>query len=120
MTALESTLRNQAKKRAILQAIKVQRGCADCGWHGHPCALDFDHRPGETKLLSIGRQISNAGIDRLLAEAEKCDVVCARCHRIRTFERDQHKPATLPQPPLSFEQMTLADITDWLEKEERI
>jgi hypothetical protein len=26
-------------------------------------------------------------IDRMLAEAAKCDIVCANCHRLRTFER---------------------------------
>jgi hypothetical protein len=26
-------------------------------------------------------------IDRMLAEAAKCDIVCANCHRLRTFQR---------------------------------
>lgn len=96
MTRLEATLRNQAKKRDLLQAIKLERGCADCGYKAHPAALDFDHRPGEVKLLSVGRQVSNVGIARLLAEVEKCDVVCSNCHRIRSFERGQHRVQRLP------------------------
>jgi hypothetical protein len=103
---LLSVQRNQAKKRGILQAIKLERGCADCGYNEHPAALDFDHRPGEEKLLLLGRDLSKYGINRLLAEAEKCDVVCANCHRIRTSVRGQHivlrKPrATLPVPVMS-------------------
>lgn len=93
VTSADATRRNQAKKRAILAEIKTSRGCADCGYSAHPAALDFDHRPGEVKELSIGRQVSNAGIERLLAEVAKCDVVCANCHRVRTIERDQHRPS---------------------------
>lgn len=85
--------RDQANKRTALQAIKLERGCADCGYAEHAEALDFDHRPGEVKLLSIGRQCANAGIERLLAEVEKCDVVCANCHRVRTYTRGQHRQA---------------------------
>lgn len=89
-TNLEATQEAQAAKRAAIQAIKVERGCADCGWNENPVALDFDHRDGETKLLNIGQAVSRVSLDRLLAEIAKCDVVCARCHRIRSHERGQH------------------------------
>jgi hypothetical protein len=90
VSRIECVQRDQVKKRSILQAIKVERGCADCGYNANPVALEFDHRPGEVKSLSIGRAVSQAGIQRLLAEVEKCDVVCANCHRIRSFNRGQH------------------------------
>jgi hypothetical protein len=31
------------------------------------------------------------GFDALVAEIEKCDLVCANCHRIRTFTRQQNR-----------------------------
>jgi hypothetical protein len=47
--------------------------------------MDFDHRPDEVKLGSVG----SFRKDRvaLLSEAAKCDVVCSNCHRIRTSKR---------------------------------
>ena len=72
-----------ADRRALIDQIKVDRGCADCGYHEHACALDFDHREPSGKLFTIAEG-SHWNLDRLLAEIEKCDVVCANCHRVRT------------------------------------
>jgi hypothetical protein len=66
--------------------IKLALGCADCGYKKHPRALDFDHRPGEVKLFTIGNHMDSAW-KKIEAEIAKCDVVCANCHRIRTFNR---------------------------------
>jgi len=49
--------------------------------------MDFDHRDGTTKVQGVTRMVSRAGTDRILAEAAKCDIVCANCHRLRTFNR---------------------------------
>ncbi len=38
-------------------------------------------------MFNIGRGYGKKGIRQLLAEIEKCDVVCANCHRIRTEGR---------------------------------
>jgi hypothetical protein len=75
-----------AFKKAWVIEYKMSRGCADCGYREHPAALDFDHRPGTVKVRDIksGHQL---GWDALLAEVAKCDVVCANCHRVRTWTR---------------------------------
>jgi hypothetical protein len=49
--------------------------------------MDFDHRPGTTKLGEISKKLYFLGEKKLLAEIAKCDLVCANCHRIRTQER---------------------------------
>jgi hypothetical protein len=67
--------------------------CADCGGTFAQCAMDFDHRDPKTKIRSVTQMISNAGIDRILAEAAKCDIVCANCHRLRTFHRREKRTA---------------------------
>ena len=48
--------------------------------------LEFDHM-GE-KLATVAALVrSRAGPRRLLEEIERCEVVCANCHRRRTAER---------------------------------
>jgi hypothetical protein len=36
---------------------------------------------------AVTRMIGRSGAERILAEVAKCDIVCANCHRLRTFER---------------------------------
>jgi hypothetical protein len=76
-----------ARFYARLSAIKLERGCTDCGYNAHPAALDFDHLPGTTKLSTVSR-LSTRNWERVAAEIAKCEVVCANCHRIRTVERN--------------------------------
>ena len=75
-----------AETRQEINAYKLERGCADCGYNAHPAALDFDHLPGAKKCFTIGSDaIRNR--ERIWAEIAKCEVVCANCHRIRTVTR---------------------------------
>lgn len=60
--------------------------CADCRGTFAQCSMDFDHRDAATKVRSVTRMI-HGSIDRMMAEVDKCDIVCANCHRLRTFER---------------------------------
>lgn len=71
---------------ALLAAIKLARGCADCGYNERPEALDFDHPPGVVKFRGVGLMTMYSE-ERMLAEADLCEVVCANCHRIRTVDR---------------------------------
>jgi hypothetical protein len=66
-------------KRRFLAAVKETCGCIDCG--AREGRLDFDHRPGTTKLFSLAHP--RCSWARLLAELEKCDVRCASCHTRR-------------------------------------
>lgn len=63
--------------------------CTDClntDWR----VLEFDHVRGEKKY-NIGDLMKGTfSLDTFLAEVDKCDVVCANCHRIRTYERAGH------------------------------
>ena len=58
--------------------------CVDCG-EDDPVVLEFDHL--SEKLFDIGREIHNRGWQSILDEIEKCEVVCANCHRRRTARR---------------------------------
>jgi len=58
--------------------------CQDCG-QTDPVVLEFDHR-GD-KLFDIGAGLISRKWKSVLQEMEKCDVVCANCHRRRTARR---------------------------------
>lgn len=48
--------------------------------------MDFDHRPGTEKVRNVAA-MRGCSLKRLLEEIKKCDLVCANCHRLRTFQR---------------------------------
>lgn len=66
--------------------LKVERGCSDCGYNKHPDALDFDHLPGTEKRCGVAYMMRWSR-KLILEEIAKCEVVCANCHRIRTWQR---------------------------------
>lgn len=74
-----------------VDAIKLNKGCADCGYNKHPAALDFDHLPQFIKLCSVGTLVTRGKREETFAEIAKCEVVCANCHRIRTTLRHTEK-----------------------------
>lgn len=64
-----------------------RKPCSDCGMSYHPVAMDFDHVRG-VKSRDIGKLIQREpSLERLHEEIDKCDLVCANCHRVRTFTR---------------------------------
>ena len=71
-----------AKAAKLINDFK-DKPCADCGIRYPSYVMDFDHTLGN-KLHNISR-MRNHSIENLLIEIAKCDVVCANCHRIRTF-----------------------------------
>ncbi len=77
----ERTLRRRARLRAWLNERKREYGCARCGC-SDPACLDFHHREGSRKELSVGRMVTHGyGRDALEDEMDKCEVLCANCHR---------------------------------------
>ena len=65
---------------------KAHHGCQDCG-EKDPEVLDLDHVRGR-KLMEVSRMVNNdLSIERINDELDKCDVVCANCHRRRGMAR---------------------------------
>lgn len=86
---VKSRAKNEQRNRenaAFISALKVQTGCTDCGYNRHPDALDFDHLPGVVKRSGIS-YLMRRSRQAILDEIAKCEVVCANCHRIRTWQR---------------------------------
>lgn len=73
--------------RQKINLIKLERGCYDCGLlPTDPSILEFDHVSGE-KIFGIGAKMKSFGLGATLREIDKCQVVCANCHRVRTSHR---------------------------------
>jgi hypothetical protein len=54
--------------------------CVRCG-ESHPATLTFHHRDSSDKTFEIGNALTlGVSLKRLIAEIEKCDVICANCH----------------------------------------
>src|SRR5687767_12628323 len=75
--------RSRDLRRAFKASAVATRGgqCTDCGYDRSVAALEFHHRDPLTKEFGIGAFISSK--HRLHVELEKCDLVCANCHRVR-------------------------------------
>ncbi len=61
--------------------------CLDCKVQYAPYVMHFDHRDAALKKFNIGNMVSHQTFKQILEEVQKCDVVCANCHAIRTHNR---------------------------------
>jgi hypothetical protein len=75
----------QFKRR--IHALKVERGCARCGYNRDPRALQFHHRDGRNGSPHI-MTMNTWSWDKVAAEIDKCDILCANCHAIETHPED--------------------------------
>lgn len=80
--------RGYARKRTWVDARK-DVPCADCGERFPTECMDFDHLPGFEKCFQITQMMSMSQA-RLKAEIDKCELVCACCHRIRSWRIRMH------------------------------
>lgn len=83
----------QRNKDFILQYIKG-KSCIDCGTKDTR-VFEFDHLGDKIKDVSV---LVSGGysVKKIKQELEKCEIVCANCHRIRTFERSDCYRNILP------------------------
>lgn len=48
--------------------------------------MDFDHVNVRDKIKEVAYMVTrNWSLVKIKAEVKKCEVVCANCHRIRTY-----------------------------------
>lgn len=79
----KSYARKKAYREEFLDFLKTQK-CKDCGNDDYR-VFEFDHL--YDKKFDISRKIGGQTLSSLMEEIEKCDIVCANCHRIRTCIR---------------------------------
>jgi hypothetical protein len=64
--------------------------CTDCEISYPPHMLDFDHL-SDKKFQISGNGVKDNGLEAIIEEISKCEIVCANCHRHRTYMRSADK-----------------------------
>ncbi len=68
------------KRRKWMVEYKKNLNCLRCG-ENHPATLTFHHRNASEKSFEIGNAVGlGVSLKKLIAEIEKCEVLCANCH----------------------------------------
>lgn len=108
---LQDRERIKRNKRAVAEwfaEYKTTLKCVKCG-ESHPACLDFHHRDPATKRYTVAKMALNGcSIETIREEIEKCDVLCANCHRKehydagssngRTSDSDSANGGSTPSP----------------------
>ena len=83
--------RNLAQKKKIYSFILSyleDNPCVVCG-EGDPVVLDFDHIDPKAKGFTISQGIrQRKKLEVIKKEMEKCQVLCANCHRRKTAKEN--------------------------------
>jgi hypothetical protein len=105
--------KNDRKRARLRQMVSEAKSvpCMDCGKVFPPYVMDFDHRGG--KEAEIATLVNALSLRRLVAEMAKCDVVCANCHRIRTYETNRRYPHNGERGPRSVCEDPQMRLTLW-------
>jgi hypothetical protein len=85
-TYRQRRLERNRLRTAFFRWLKDQP-CTDCHEEFPHYCMDFDHARGE-KFMNV-TTMDTQSWDRIQEELRKCDVVCAICHRKRTYVRQQ-------------------------------
>lgn len=82
--------KNKTKHQAMVHRRHVRLGelvksmrkeCETCG-ETHPACLDFHHRDPREKEIDLAKvAIQGWSEKKIMAEIEKCAVLCSNCHR---------------------------------------
>lgn len=87
----EEVSSNREWIKSFSKRYKALCGCKECGIK-NPIVLEYDHRDPKEKEHNIAQMISDRySMKSLKREIRKCDVLCANCHRIKTFENKQYQ-----------------------------
>lgn len=76
----------RARRRRVIRGCCIEfmgGACADCGESFPHAVYDFHHLNSSEKEHSPSNMIDASSISAIAAEAAKCILLCANCHRIR-------------------------------------
>jgi hypothetical protein len=99
---VNATQRTRARQRRLLIASAKSHPCEDCKTTFPSYCMDFDHVRGEKRIIVSWMHKYSASA--VLEEIEKCDLVCANCHKLRT---DSRRPRTKTKRRVKFAEKML-------------
>jgi hypothetical protein len=112
------SIRKEERKEWLIDQKVARFACMDCHKkveRDNTFVFDYDHRDPDQKTKAISEMLHQWTTDRLLHEMDKCDLICANCHRVRT--NAQQKSGVLTGYKQNRykqnrpEQLTLLDLT---------
>lgn len=77
---------SKEKLRAEIRVLKAGP-CTDCGKKYPFYVMQFDHISDDKEFNISSAAGQTMSLDRIKAEIEKCELVCANCHAERTYSR---------------------------------
>ncbi len=74
--------RNKIRKENARKVFEylAEHPCINCG-ESDPIVLEFDHRDRVEKVGNVANLVNDGSWKRVMLEIQKCDVLCANCHR---------------------------------------
>ncbi len=79
--AKEKIKERKRKIKTWLSNYKKELICQSCG-ENHIACLEFHHRESQNKDIILARVVNNGwSLKRIQIEIDKCQVLCANCHR---------------------------------------
>ena len=73
---------HELRRKRKVKLVKLKEGkCLICGYSKCIGALDFHHRDPKEKDFQLNNRALGRKWEVILKEAEKCDLLCANCHR---------------------------------------
>lgn len=82
--------KQRTESYAWVKQYKESHPCTDCRGFFQACQMQFDHLPGHEKVANISKLVGKRSLDAIKEEIAKCELVCANCHALRTFNRLQN------------------------------
>ena len=92
LTGWKKREKARAKRRknrinSYLNGLKESTPCYDCGRKLPYYCVDFDHLDSSMKVKSLNRLRHAPSVSHIENEVNKCEVICANCHRTREASR---------------------------------
>lgn len=82
------TIKTRAAIKAYMRKLKSVP-CGVCKKTYHFACMDFAHKDRYLKAINIGDAAALGwSLKKIIIEVAKCDVLCANCHRIKTYQEN--------------------------------
>jgi hypothetical protein len=91
----ERSRRLRSEIREWIRGYLSTHPCVDCG-ETDPVVLEFDHL--RDKVRNVSGLVTRDNLRAVQREIAKCEVVCANCHRRRTYRRQDSVRNRWSQP----------------------